>query len=125
MRRRCRVTKHTVMAWNGARILVEVVEVDRANDDCDMVMSTVHRLQRELHEKHDDPRWQTWPGEAAVEARCAVAPKPVDAIDYDAVREIAETADADLDAMEYLEPCEARDLCRELLRLRQTHGGAQ
>lgn len=115
--------KHTVMAWNGARILVEVVEEDRAVDNHDIVMSTVHRLQRELHAKRDDPRWQTWPGVAVVEARCAIAPMPADPIDYDTVRAIAETADADLDAMEFLEPWEARELCRELLRLRLATGG--
>lgn len=57
-------------------------------------------------------------------AVAAPVPDPVDPIDYDAVREIAETADADLDSMEYLTPFEVRDICRELLRLRQIHGGA-
>lgn len=110
----------TVMAWNTRRILIEVIQ--GTSDDA---LALATRLGGKLKHKSDDPRWQTWVGEAAVEARCAVAPKPVDAIDYDAVREIAETADADLDAMKYLEPSEVRDLCRELMRLRQIHGGAQ
>lgn len=49
---------------------------------------------------------------------------PCEPIDYDAVREIAETADADLDSMEFLVPFEVRDLCRELLRMRRMAGGA-
>ncbi len=64
------MTKHTVVAWNEKRILVEVVE-ETASDNCDVVMSAVHRVQRELHAKNGDPRWQTWTGEAVVEVRTA------------------------------------------------------
>jgi hypothetical protein len=60
------VTKHTIMAWNERHILVEHVRVDRATDDCDPVMSAVHRLQRALGAKGDDPRWQSWEGDAQV-----------------------------------------------------------
>lgn len=60
------MSKHTVMAWNERHILVEHVLVDRATDDCDPVMSAVHRLQRALGAKDDDPRWQAWHGEAHV-----------------------------------------------------------
>ncbi|MBL8753671.1 MAG: hypothetical protein JNK15_10250 [Planctomycetes bacterium] len=61
------MTKHTVMAWNARHILVEHVRVDRSTDQCDPVMSAVHRLQRALGAKDDDPRWQAWEGDAGVE----------------------------------------------------------
>lgn len=48
------MSKHTVMAWNERHILVEHVLVDRATDDCDPVMSAVHRLQRALGAKDGD-----------------------------------------------------------------------
>lgn len=57
-------TKHTVMAWNSRRILVE--EVYGTEIDAEICART---MQVELRCKRDDPRWQTWPGKATVEIR--------------------------------------------------------
>lgn len=47
--------------------------------------------------------------------------EPQDTIDYEMVRRFAALTDDDIDAGEadYLEPEEARALCRELLRLKE------
>jgi hypothetical protein len=103
------VTKHTAMAWNTRRVLIEVV--DGTIDDAE---AAARRLQGELRHKSGDERWQCWEGAAAVDVRRAGET----AIDMDVVRDIAGTSDAGLDAMDYMDPSDVRDLCREILRLR-------
>lgn len=44
---------------------------------------------------------------------------PDSTIDYETIREIAETEDALLDSMDYMEPFDVRELCRELMRMRR------
>lgn len=57
-------TKHTVMAWNSRRILIDVID-----STLDEAEQAARGLQRELRCKWDDERWQVWEGGARIEAR--------------------------------------------------------
>lgn len=59
---------HTVMAWNTRRILIEVIQ--GTSDDA---LALATRLGGKLKHKSDDPRWQTWVGNADIEVGSAVA----------------------------------------------------
>jgi hypothetical protein len=97
------------MAWNARRVLIEVV--DGTIDDA---KAAARRLQDELRHNSGDERWQCWQGAAAVDVRR----DGESAVDLDVVRDIAITSDARLGAMDYMDPGDVRDLCREILRLR-------
>ena len=56
------------MVWNSKRILIKVLNLD-VSDEYQLVLkysSIVGKMQRKLHHKYDDPRWQVWPGNAKV-----------------------------------------------------------
>lgn len=57
--------KHTILAWNNRRILIEYVVCGAdfsATLEAYAVDSTLERMQKSLNHKKGDPRWQILPG---------------------------------------------------------------
>ena len=103
----------TALVWSDAKIVVRHFSADNKADEADAVQD----IQDELGAESDDPRWQLVPGKVPVEIRDDEAPDST--LDYETIREIAETEDSLLDSMDYMDPFDVREVCRELMRVRR------
>lgn len=71
--------KHTVMAWNSRRILVEVVHCKAVRPAVVLPVEAVvalNEMRAQLHHRKGDPRWNHWTGELEVEVCSHDRPAP-------------------------------------------------